>query len=159
MCSSDLRHVVAIDALHDEFVGSAKSNWVKTAEALAAKKLLSSETVSRIARVFAFGQFIGNTDMHFGNLAFFIDDVVAPKPILAPVYDMLPMMWRPDAHQGELDLTPVQQQPKIAGYSNEYNEARQWAILFWQRAAELTALDAATKKACVESAYHLHKWT
>jgi serine/threonine protein kinase HipA of HipAB toxin-antitoxin module len=62
--------------------------------------------VVAIATIDAFGQYIGNTGMHFGNLSFFVDDVIAPKIRLAPVYDMLPMMWRPDPHLGLTD-SPV----------------------------------------------------
>ncbi|TVP80016.1 MAG: hypothetical protein EA353_04940 [Puniceicoccaceae bacterium] len=42
-----------------------------------------------------FGELIANTDMHFGNLSYFLPDE-APYP-LAPVYDMLPMQFPPAA--------------------------------------------------------------
>lgn len=38
---------------------------------------------------------IVNTDMHFGNLSFFLPDK-APYP-LAPVCDMLPILFRPSS--------------------------------------------------------------
>jgi HipA-like C-terminal domain len=145
------RHVVAIDALHDEFVGGSRHNWVHTCEQLVIKKMLPAEILSQVATIYAFGQYIGNTDMHFGNLSFFVDDVVKPKIRLAPVYDMLPMMWRPGIHTGELDATPVRDQPQVIGYAKEYAEARQWAAQFWQRAMELGALDDALRRAAAAS--------
>jgi hypothetical protein len=42
-----------------------------------------------------FGEMIGNTDMHLGNASLIGGDQ-APHT-LAPVYDMLPMRWRPAA--------------------------------------------------------------
>ncbi len=44
-------------------------------------------------RAATFGQLIGNTDMHFGNLSFFVS---SGGPLaLTPVYDMLPMLYAP----------------------------------------------------------------
>jgi hypothetical protein len=43
---------------------------------------------------------IGNSDMHSGNLALFVDLMPKPRLSLAPAYDMLPMRWRPDATLG-----------------------------------------------------------
>jgi HipA-like C-terminal domain len=149
------RHVVAIDALHDEFVAAARRNWVVTCEALAEQKLITRDELSMAAKVFAFGQCIGNDDMHFGNLSFFVDDVVRPRLKLAPVYDMLPMMWRPNIHAGTLDATPVREQPVNTAFLEEYREARAWAIEFWTRAAELDALDNTLKNAATESAVRL----
>jgi HipA-like C-terminal domain len=151
------RHVTAIDALHGEFIGahSSRRTWLHTAAILANKKLIKRNDLSMIAKIYAFGQLIGNTDMHFGNLSFFIDDVEKPEPLLAPVYDMLPMMWRPGAHSGELNVTAVREPPKLLAYAREQTEARDWAIAFWREAALLDALDAPMKEACEESASRL----
>ncbi len=149
------RHVVAIDALHDEFVGAARRNWVYTSEALTAQKLVTRDELNTVAKVFAFGQCIGNDDMHFGNLSFFVEDVTRPKLKLAPVYDMLPMMWRPNIHAGTLDATPVREQPANPTFLSEHREARAWAIEFWTRAAALDALDDTLKRAATQSAARL----
>jgi hypothetical protein len=148
------RHVVAISALHDEFTPGAVQNWVHTAQGLHAKKLISQRELSTIATLHAFGHYIGNTDMHFGNLSFFVDDVVAPKIRLAPVYDMLPMMWRPDIHQGSLSDSPVRAQPMPAGFAQEQAHAREWAIEFWEQAAKLD-IGADLQMASIESARRL----
>jgi hypothetical protein len=148
------RHVVAISALHDEFTPSTMQNWVHTAQGLHAKKLITEQELSTIATIHAFGHYIGNTDMHFGNLSFFVDDVVTPKIRLAPVYDMLPMMWRPEIHQGSLSDSPVRPQLMPAGFAQEQARAREWAIEFWEQAAKLD-IGADLQAASVESARRL----
>ena len=148
------RHVVAISALHDEFVKSSWADWVTTSEALAKQSLITAQELSQIATIFAFGHFIGNTDMHSGNLSFFVDDVITPKIRLAPVYDMLPMMWKPDIYQGALSDSPVRQQFMPAGFAQEQEQARTWAIEFWEQAA-LLDIGTDLKAASVESARRL----
>jgi hypothetical protein len=147
------RHVVAIAALHDEFTPGTKQHWVHTAQGLHAKKLITKEELRTIATIHAFGHYIGNTDMHFGNLSFFVDDVIKPKIRLAPVYDMLPMMWRPDPHAGLTD-SPVRPQPMPAGFAAEQEQAREWAIEFWEQAAQLD-IGADLQAAAQESARRL----
>jgi hypothetical protein len=151
------RQVVAIDALHGEFIDAnySRRTWLHTAAMLADKKLITQNDLSLIAKIYAFGQFIGNTDMHFGNLSFFIDNVEKPLPLLAPVYDMLPMMWRPGVHSGELDVTAVREQPKLTAYAREQAEAREWAIEFWHQGAKLDTIDPPLRAACEESALQL----
>ena len=131
------QHVVAIAALHDEFVSSPWQNWVHTAKALAQQGMITPHELQQIVRIFAFGHYIGNTDMHSGNLSFYVDDVITPKIRLAPVYDMLPMMWRPDIHQGMLSDSPVRQQMMPSGFADQQEDARNWAIEFWGQAQQL----------------------
>ena len=145
-------HVVAIDAIDGHFNTAPRINWLKSSEALHAKKLITRDELETVARLFAFGQFIGNTDMHFGNLSFYVDDVVRPRIRLAPVYDMLPMMWRPGIHTGELDVTPVREGSAVPGHASAYADARQWAINYWERAASHPQLVPALQRACEESA-------
>ena len=148
------RHIVAIAAIHDEFVDGSWANWVKTSEALAKKGLITAPELSQVASIFAFGHYIGNTDMHSGNLSFFVDDVITPKIRLAPVYDMLPMMWRPDIHQGDLSDSPIRPQLMPTGFAAEQAQAREWAIEFWERAAQLD-IGADLQSASLESARRL----
>jgi hypothetical protein len=147
------RHVVAISALHEEFTPGRLVNWVHTAEGLHAKKLITEDELRTIAAIHAFGHYIGNTDMHFGNLSFFVDDIITPKIRLAPVYDMLPMMWRPDPHNGLSD-SPVRQQHMPAGYATEQAQAREWAIEFWEQAT-LLDIGPDLQAAAMESARRL----
>jgi HipA-like C-terminal domain len=148
------RHIVAIAALHDEFVQGVWMNWVHTSAALAQKGLITQQELSQVATIHAFGHDIGNTDMHSGNLSFFVDDIITPKIRLAPVYDMLPMMWKPDIHQGSLSDSPVRPQLMPAGFVQEQERAREWAIEFWEQAA-LLDIGADLQAASLESARRL----
>jgi hypothetical protein len=148
------RHITTIAALHGEFVGGSWTNWVNASEALALKGLITQQELHQVATIFAFGHYIGNNDMHSGNLSFFVDDVIAPKIRLAPVYDMLPMMWKPDIHQGALSDSPIRPQHMPTGFAAEQAQARQWAIEFWQQAAQLD-IGADLQAASIESARRL----
>jgi len=80
-----------------------------------------------------FGRLIGNTDMHGGNLSLWVegDDLkglLRGRFTLAPVYDMLPMRWRPDATLGGApDYAPFE--PDALALSSG---AREPAQAFWR---------------------------
>ena len=99
--------VVSLGAVDDAFVGQRHS-WVQTARQLQRQRLLREADVQRIALLQAFGHLIHNTDMHFGNCALLHEGPGAAQFTLAPVYDMLPMRFAPDA-QGvrEVEIPPV----------------------------------------------------
>ncbi|NJS37409.1 MAG: hypothetical protein HC765_15050 [Brachymonas sp.] len=149
----DRQHIVAIAAVRDEFIGDSRGNWVETAQALHAQNLITTQELKDIASIFAFGHYIGNTDMHSGNLSFFVDDVITPKIRLAPVYDMLPMMWKPDPHHGLSD-SPVRKQYMPDGFEQEKAQARQWAVEFWEQ-APLLDIGVELQAAAYESARRL----
>ena len=156
------RHVVAASAIHDEFVKAPRQHWVATCAALAANHLLPAEDLNAVVLTYLFGQYIGNTDMHFGNLSFFTGDIGGPvkrsdqAPFrVTPVYDMLPMMWRPHIHSGLLDLDPVRPQLQPAGYGEQAVVARNMAIDYWQQAAALANLSPAMRTACLKNAVRL----
>lgn len=149
------QHVVAIAAIHEEFVGGPWQNWVHTAATLAQKDLITPQELQQIACIFAFGHYIGNTDMHSGNLSFYIDDVLAPKIRLAPVYDMLPMMWRPDIHSGNLDPSPLREPRLPRGYAAEAELARNWAVGYWLQASSDVEISAELRALCAKNARRL----
>lgn len=145
------RHVVPASAIHDAFVPTPRQHWVATCAALAAQKLLTLEDVNTVASIYLFGQYIGNTDMHFGNLSMFVDDVMQPTLRPTPVYDMLPMLWRPGVHGGELDARPVQPQTQPPGYAALAARALVLAITYWERAANLPTLSPLLRAASAEN--------
>lgn len=155
MGATGKRHVVAAAAVHDAFVPTPRLQWVATCEALVAKKLLPAKDLHTVACVYLFGQYIGNSDMHFGNLSFFVDDVTRPQFAVTPVYDMLPMQWRPNTHTGALDADPVRAHPQPAGYATAATLARQWAISYWQQASSLPSLSAALRQVSVVNVQRL----
>ncbi|HEX5037113.1 MAG TPA: type II toxin-antitoxin system HipA family toxin YjjJ [bacterium] len=114
--------------LNMEFVGKAIS-WTNTADALFSQKKIDGTSRRNIAWLETFGRLIGNTDMHLGNISFFAQ---GEKLLgLAPVYDMLPMLYAPQQNQlVERPFSPplphIQEAPFWA-------EALTAARDFWQR--------------------------
>ena len=151
------RHVVAASAVHDAFVKSPRRHWVATCEALAQQKMLALQDLNMVASAYLFGQYIGNTDMHFGNLSFIVDDVAKPALVATPVYDMLPMMWRPGVHDGSLDAAPLRPQIQPAGFAAPSALARNWAVQFWERAAQMPNLSGALRDASTACATRLKR--
>ena len=90
---SGRRGVVTLRALDAAYIGQGGGSWADCARKLHAAKWIHAEDRDRMVQLHCFGQLIANTDMHFGNLSFFLPDE-APY-LLAPVYDMLPMHFRP----------------------------------------------------------------
>ena len=63
--------------------------------------------------ILMFGRLIGNSDMHSGNAGLFVkgeslQEMLQGKFSLAPVYDMLPMRWKPDAMMGVFGYEPFE---------------------------------------------------
>ena len=72
-------------------------NWIAAGLRLHADRRISASTLEQIQLNSTFGALIANTDRHFGNLAFF--DHYTGQFELAPVYDMLPMLFAPEHEQ------------------------------------------------------------
>lgn len=131
------RHAVPLWAVHEAFVPGPKQHWAATCETLAAQRRLPPEAAAQVQALRHFGRLIGNSDMHFGNLSLFAaqDDVARGRFTLAPVYDMLPMRWRPDAATGALDWLPFT--PEAIDLQSP---ARAVAETYWRRAAAQASL-------------------
>ncbi len=84
--------VVSLAAIVDHHIGR-RDSWSSAAARLKTLGVISAASAEAIRRAATFGQLIGNTDMHFGNLSFLFSFQGALS--LAPVYDMLPMMYAP----------------------------------------------------------------
>lgn len=78
--------------------------------------------------------------MHFGNLSVLVEPegVARGRFSLAPVYDLLPMRWRPDPASGALDLASFQPAP-----ADLSSAARPLAIEFRRRVAAQAAVSRA----------------
>lgn len=127
------RHAVALAAWHHTFVGGPLQHWAVTCAALARQKRVPAETPAQALALLQFGHLIGNTDMHFGNLSLWVErgELAAGRGRLAPVYDMLPMRWRPDPGSGNLDLTPF-----TPDEADRLSAARPVAEAFWRAVAD-----------------------
>jgi hypothetical protein len=131
------RHAVALDAIHAAFVGGPRQHWAATCRELARQRRLPAHAPAQVTQVLHFGRLIGNTDMHFGNLSLWVarSDLARGRFDLAPLYDMLPMRWRPDATTGDLGLSPFA--PDATAMAGP---ARVWAATYWQRLASAPTL-------------------
>ncbi len=124
------RGVVSLEALSTSLTGALPRDWIEAAVGLHRHGLIDEESIATIRRLHAFGELIGNTDMHLGNLAFFLGDTLPLR--IAPAYDMLPMLWAP-GHQGELVKMPFSPAPPVPAMIEPWREAAAWAEEFWTR--------------------------
>lgn len=72
-------------------------SWIASAIRLHENRRIDAQTLETIRLIYTFGGLIANTDRHFGNLAMF--DRYDGQFRLAPVYDMLPMLFAPQNEQ------------------------------------------------------------
>jgi hypothetical protein len=147
------RHVVSVGDAHKAFVAGSYGNWAATCTALARQRRLSELDAERAAALLAFGRLIGNSDMHSGNLGLFVEreDLAKGGFNLAPVYDMLPMRWRPNHSLGEApDYTPF----NVEGFADTNGAARP-AHSFWVRLAESQKVSVGISKLAGEMAKRL----
>jgi hypothetical protein len=136
------RGMVSLRMLDAEFTGHA-GTWSKIAEALERKRIVTPAVRERIERAEMFGQLIGNSDRHAGNISFFW---AGPgKPVdLTPIYDMLPMMYFPQQNQlVAREFAPALPVPAEL-------PAWQWALPvaqeFWARVGEDRRVSPAFRK-------------
>jgi hypothetical protein len=124
--------VVSLAAVVDHHIGR-RDNWIAAASSLKAIGVITAGTAESIRRAATFGQLIGNTDMHFGNLSFLFSFAGALS--LAPVYDMLPMAYAP---VGSEELPQRKFEPALPGAGNLeiWPEVAGRAAAYWQEVAE-----------------------
>lgn len=129
------RHVVPLSAVHRAWVGGTEQHWAATTDALARRGRLPLADAQQVRVLREFGRLLGNTDMHFGNLSLWVenmDDLRAPRFRLAPVYDMLCMHWRPGVFRDELGYPPFDTPLPSPGAGDVWPQAASMASAFWQ---------------------------
>ncbi len=128
------RGFASLLSLSSAFVGDVTLDWGQAGDQLLATRWIDQETARDMARLYAFGRLIGNTDMHQGNIGFRLADR-GPLP-LSPAYDMLPMSLAP-SRTGVLRATspmnPVA--PLRAGQLAHLQWAAPLAVDYWERVA------------------------
>lgn len=126
--------VVSLEALHSAAMGRHPGAWSEQVLELERIGLVDPTAVRDTRRLQAFGELIGNTDRHAGNLAFRMTDALPFA--LTPAYDMLPMLWAPGP-QGELvERTFVPLPPVPGAAADAWREMLPLAIDFWARVAD-----------------------
>jgi hypothetical protein len=90
---------MATFAALDGDLGMLDQNWTVVARELGRLAELSAADVRTVEILDLYGALIGNTDRHHGNIA--LAWTLAQRHSLLAAYDMLPMVYRPNAH-GEI---------------------------------------------------------
>ncbi|OWQ88405.1 hypothetical protein CDN99_16225 [Roseateles aquatilis] len=122
-------------SLNAAMVGSAGHPWLEACAKLLPTGWLTTHDLATIQRVWLYGQLIANTDMHDGNLSF--QPVLrdgTPAFALAPIYDMLPMLYAPVRG---VELPRRQYAPKLPlpADTSAWQAAARAALTFWRTAA------------------------
>jgi HipA-like C-terminal domain len=144
-------------AFNYSWFGLAGKPWIDGAAKLLERGLIDHDTAQVITRLWHFGQLIGNTDMHDGNLSFRPRiSAEATSLTLAPAYDMLPMLYAP---QRGVELPPVNFVPRLPRpiERQAWQDAATAADQFWSRAAEDARISAEFRKICVENLHTVRK--
>lgn len=123
--------VVSLRALAAEYDGRDGA-WPEVAMRLATEGLIDGGDAQSVRTLWWFGRLIANTDMHPGNLSFFLGTT---RPLaLAPIYDMLPMLYRPASNA---EIVPRQFEPPLPlpGQRAAWETACVPALDCWERIA------------------------
>jgi hypothetical protein len=141
------RPLVSLASVDAELIGQGLS-WSAAAVNLESQDRLSSEDAARVCTMEAFGRLIFNDDRHQGNLSFFWR---APGVFeLAPIYDMLPMAFRPESPGlASRALTPP---TPDADVMSVWAKAKEMALDFWARVQREKRISDELKKGPVRRA-------
>jgi hypothetical protein len=138
--------LLSLRAIDNEYFGHQDS-WTQAALRLLAGQHLPAEDARAMRWLDTFGQLIGNTDRHFGNLSFFVEGHL--KFRLAPVYDMLPMVFAP--HGSTLVERPFTPAPPMASTLDVWGHAARCAREYWSTLASAPELSRAFRERCAQA--------
>ena len=97
------RGLTSLEAIDSAFFGQMDTPWTAAADRLRADGWISEQDAHHLCVLWWFGAYIGNTDMHYGNVSLYLPPSLPLK--LAPTYDMVPMQYRPNQEGGLPDTT------------------------------------------------------
>jgi hypothetical protein len=137
------RGLVSLSALDAAFFGQQQTPWTSAAERLHRGGWLTALDASQLKLLWWFGALIGNTDMHYGNISLYLERQLPLS--LAPSYDMLPMLYRPDLEAGlpERQFTPPPPPPEALPF---WTPASAMAETFWTRVADASMISESFKR-------------
>jgi len=128
----------------DSLLYGKLDHWTESATRLARDRRIDAGTMETVRLASTFGSLIANTDRHFGNLELF--DNYDGNFALAPVYDMLPMLYAP-----EHDQTPARVfDPPSPGTDSlrAYGRARALAEKYWRACAQDERISEEFRQIC-----------
>ena len=123
--------MVSLGSVDNEFFGQM-DNWISAASRLERAGMLSAEDANNLRWLSVFGNLIGNTDQHFGNVSLIMEDG-RRRFSVAPAYDVLPMLYRPQGNE----VLARNFNPGIpaAGAIGQWSSAQEFAMKFWEMAS------------------------
>jgi hypothetical protein len=119
-------------------------NWITAARRLHQERRIDVQTLEEIRLISSFADLIANTDKHFGNLAFY--DSYDGGFRLAPVYDMLPMLFAPVDDQ--LVARIYAPSDPTSDTLNVWGRARSLAEEYWRALASDARISAEFRGIC-----------
>ncbi len=135
--------IFSLRSIDSEYVGLG-DDWARCASGLLRVGVITPEDARRMRWLKVFGNLIGNTDMHLGNLSFIR---VQPKLYaLAPVYDMLPMLYRPVS--GETPPREFAPRAQTMDVADVWPEALRHALRFWDMASVEAGVSGEFRQIC-----------
>ncbi len=145
----------SLGTLDAALLGSGTADWTRLAARLHAAGWLGADDVARINHLWWFGRLIANSDMHTGNLSFRPQGDAASGMAagltgglsLAPVYDMLPMLYAP-LPGGEVPATVFEPPLPLPQQRTTWLAACGVAVEFWRRAAGDGRVSEPLRKLC-----------
>jgi len=133
------RGLVSLAAVDGAFFGEPHTPWTAAARRLQSEGWLTAQDAERLTVLWWFGALIGNTDMHYGNASLFLEST---RPLaLAPSYDMLPMLYRPDP-EGALPERVFNPPPPLPEALESWSVAAELAAIYWTRVAQTPSISA-----------------
>ena len=144
------RGMISLFALNSHFLGYAPDNWSQASHRIIDEPTLSLDRADadRLVWLDTFGDLIGNTDRHFGNVSFFAEEARTLTLTLTPVYDMLPMVFAPaGVNVVERPFTP---HPPNALNLPIWHEAATHASHYWARLCDEVSLSDGFRRICAD---------
>lgn len=129
-------------------------DWVSAASRLERSGMLSRHDAAHLRWLAVFGKLIANTDQHFGNISLTPMDA-KNRFALAPVYDMLPMLYVPAGEEVPTRVFDPQVRAKARAVDH-WEDALHWATTFWETAAEDDRISEGFRGLCRSNAGQLH---
>jgi hypothetical protein len=130
-------------AINNTLIGGSQ-NWLEAATRLLDLQHIDEATLETVRFVATFGALIANTDRHLGNLACF--DLYDGKFKLAPIYDMLPMLFAPS--HDEIVARVFQPPEPAAATMRVWSKAREVAEGYWRRLTKDERISAEFREIC-----------
>ncbi len=115
--------------------------------------MLVPEDAAALRWLTVFGILIHNTDQHFGNVS--LIPLEGNRFALAPAYDVLPMFYRPVGSE----ISPRRNEVPVpaVGAPLQWEDARSWALIFWEKAASDERISPEFRQICAENRLDLER--